>query len=204
MKELSVLRRICRGTLGVAALVGVILAAPSAVLAEQSGGGLTSLSQLFSNTSRSGTVSRGGTRSTVRYATNKRPGSIVISTRDRTLHYVLPGGKAVRYKIGVGRQGFQWGGVKSVSRKAKWPGWTPPAAMRKRQPYLPAYMPGGPGNPLGARALYLGSSLYRIHGTSEAHTIGRAVSSGCFRMLNADVVDLYERVRIGAKVYVLR
>ncbi len=130
------------------------------------------------------------------------PGSIVVSTKHRKLWYVLPGGEAIIYGVGVGRLGFTWGGKTRISRKAKWPGWTPPAEMRQRQPGLPKHMKGGPNNPLGARALYLGSSLYRIHGTNRAHTIGQAVSSGCIRMMNADVVDLYKRASVGATVYV--
>lgn len=129
-------------------------------------------------------------------------GTIIIKTSKRKLYYVLPGGKAIEYGIGVGRYGFTWSGKTKVSRKAKWPGWTPPAEMHARQPGLPKYMPGGPDNPLGARALYLGSSLYRIHGTNQAYTIGHAVSSGCIRMLNSEVIDLYNRTRVGAKVVV--
>jgi lipoprotein-anchoring transpeptidase ErfK/SrfK len=127
-------------------------------------------------------------------------GNIVINTAERRLYFILGDGKALRYGIGVGRPGFAWGGVHSVSRKAEWPGWTPPPQMRKRVPSLPAFMPGGPENPLGARAMYLGSTYYRIHGSNEPWTIGQAVSSGCFRMTNEDVTDLYERVRVGARV----
>ena len=144
-------------------------------------------------------------RQTVDYATNEKPGTIVIDTNRKCLYLVLGDGKAIRYGIGVGRDGFSWKGVEHVSRKAEWPTWTPPAEMIARQPELAAYatgMPGGPNNPLGARALYLGSTLYRIHGTAEPWSIGRAVSSGCIRLLNEDVIDLYERVRIGAKVVV--
>jgi lipoprotein-anchoring transpeptidase ErfK/SrfK len=144
------------------------------------------------------------TREEVRYDGRYSPGTIVVDTRERVLYYVLSRDKAIRYGVGVGREGFSWGGVSHVSRKAEWPGWTPPSDMRQRQPWLPSYVPGGEGNPLGARALYLGSTLYRIHGTNEAQTIGRAVSSGCIRMLNKDVIDLYERVPIGAKVVVLQ
>jgi len=132
------------------------------------------------------------------------PGTIVISTSERRLYYVTSRGQAIRYGIGVGRQGFQWSGVKTVSAKREWPSWTPPSQMLKRRPDLPRYMPGGIDNPLGARAMYLGSSLYRIHGSNEPETIGQAVSSGCFRMTNEDVVDLYNRVRVGTTVYVLR
>ncbi|WP_375458979.1 L,D-transpeptidase [uncultured Enterovirga sp.] len=132
------------------------------------------------------------------------PGTIIVSTAERRLYFVLSGGQAVRYGIGVGRPGFAWGGVQTITRKAVWPAWTPPAAMLRRRPDLPRHMVGGEGNPLGARALYLGGSLYRIHGSNEPHTIGQAVSSGCIRMLNEDVVDLYERVRVGTRVVVLR
>jgi lipoprotein-anchoring transpeptidase ErfK/SrfK len=144
------------------------------------------------------------TRGTVSYPSGERPGTIVINTHERRLYYVLGNGQAIRYGIGVGRDGFAWSGVKTVSAKREWPSWTPPIEMLRRRPDLPRYMPGGPDNPLGARALYLGSTLYRIHGSNEPHTIGQAVSSGCFRMTNADVVDLYNRVRVGAKVIVQR
>lgn len=135
---------------------------------------------------------------------SQRPGTIVISTSQRRLYFVLGQGQAIQYGIGVGRPGFTWTGTKMVSMKREWPAWSPPAAMLRRRPDLPRYMPGGLGNPLGARALYLGSSMYRIHGSNEPETIGYAVSSGCIRMTNADVVDLYNRTRIGTKVVVLR
>jgi lipoprotein-anchoring transpeptidase ErfK/SrfK len=138
----------------------------------------------------------------VEYETSLKPGSIVVETGERRLYFVLADGQAIKYGIGVGRDGFTWSGQHRISRTAEWPGWTPPAAMRKRVPDLPAYMPGGPNNPLGARALYIGSTLYRIHGTSEPWTIGQAVSSGCIRMTNEDVTDLYERVKVGALVVV--
>lgn len=144
------------------------------------------------------------TREEVGYDGKYAPGTIVVDTSERVLYYVLTDNRAIRYGVGVGREGFAWSGTEYVSRKAEWPGWTPPSDMRRRQPWLPSYVPGGEGNPLGARALYLGATLYRIHGTSEAQTIGRAVSSGCIRMLNNDVIDLYERVRVGAKVVVLQ
>jgi lipoprotein-anchoring transpeptidase ErfK/SrfK len=144
------------------------------------------------------------TRSVVPYSGREAPGTILISTQQRQLYLVQPGGTAMRYSIGVGRDGFQWSGTHSVSRKEKWPDWIPPAEMLKRRPDLPRHMAGGEDNPLGARAIYLGSTLYRIHGSNEPDTIGQAVSSGCFRMLNADVIDLYERVRVGAKVVVQR
>jgi len=142
-------------------------------------------------------------RQVVRYAGSHQPGTIVIDTPAKFLYLVQPGGVAIRYGIGVGRPGFSWAGLKTVSMKREWPEWRPPNEMLKRRPDLPRYMPGGIDNPLGARALYLGSSLYRIHGTNEPHTIGRAVSSGCIRMLNEDVVDLYDRVRVGTRVVVI-
>jgi len=142
-------------------------------------------------------------RQEVDYPTSERPGTIVIDTPDKFLYLVEPGGKALRYGVGVGRPGFEWAGVKAISRKAEWPGWTPPPEMMKRRPDLPAHMDGGLDNPLGARALYLGSSMYRIHGTNEPWTIGQNVSSGCIRMMNDDVIDLYERVKIGSKVIVM-
>ncbi|MCB1522783.1 MAG: L,D-transpeptidase [Rhodoblastus sp.] len=142
-------------------------------------------------------------RAEVDYKTSERPGTIVVDTRDKHLYLVQEGGRAIRYGIGVGRPGFTWAGVKTITRKAEWPGWTPPPEMIKRRPDLPKHMEGGPENPLGARALYLGSSLYRIHGTNEPYTIGQNVSSGCIRMMNHDVEDLYDRVRVGTKVIVL-
>ena len=132
-----------------------------------------------------------------------RPGTIIVKTSERRLYLVQKGGKAIMYKVGVGRPGFAWKGKHRITRKAKWPGWTPPPAMRKREPWLPAYMPGGIENPLGARALYIGSTLYRLHGTSNRKSIGRAVSSGCIRLLNKDVEDLYNRVKVGARIIVL-
>lgn len=143
-------------------------------------------------------------REIVDYETRERPGTIVIDSPQRRLYLVLEGGKAVRYGVGVGRPGFEWGGIKAVTRKAEWPDWTPPAQMLRRRPDLPRFMAGGPNNPLGARAMYLGSSLYRIHGSNEPRTIGQAVSSGCIRMTNEDVVDLYDRVRVGSKVVIIR
>jgi lipoprotein-anchoring transpeptidase ErfK/SrfK len=147
---------------------------------------------------------RASYRSIVKYDGEYEPGTVVISTRERRLYYVLPDGKAVRYAVGVGRQGFQWSGTETVTRKREWPDWRPPLAMLKRRPDLPRYMSGGINNPLGARALYLGTSEYRIHGSNEPWTMGQAVSSGCIRMTNADVIDLYKRVDVGATVVVLR
>ncbi len=143
-------------------------------------------------------------RRVVQFTTQYAPGTIVVSTKERRLYYVMEDGKAIQYGVGVGRPGFQWSGSQAITRKAEWPSWTPPAQMLKRRPDLPRFMKGGPDNPLGARALYLGSSLYRIHGSNEPETIGEAVSSGCFRMTNEDVTDLYDRVRVGARVIVLR
>ncbi|MCB1473342.1 MAG: L,D-transpeptidase [Rhodobiaceae bacterium] len=143
-------------------------------------------------------------RKVVDFDTKHPAGTIIVKTGEKRLYLVLGDGTAMRYGVGVGRPGFQWHGSHRISRKEEWPGWTPPAAMRKRVPNLPAYMPGGPGNPLGARAMYIGSTLYRIHGSNEPWTIGREVSSGCIRMTNNDVTDLYERVRVGARVIVTR
>ncbi len=141
-------------------------------------------------------------RQTVAYETKYRPGTIIVETSERRLYFVLEDGKAIKYGIGVGRDGFRWSGIHTITRKEEWPGWTPPPQMRKRVPGLPAYMEGGPDNPLGARALYIGGTLYRLHGTSEPWTIGQAVSSGCIRLTNEDIIDLYDRVKIGAKVVV--
>lgn len=141
-------------------------------------------------------------RTVVPYPTRLKPGSIVISTSERRLYYILGSGQAIRYGIGVGREGFTWGGIKRISAKREWPDWTPPSQMLQRRPDLPRYMHGGLANPLGARAMYLGSTLYRIHGSNEPQTIGHAVSSGCFRLTNEDVIDLYNRVRVGATVVI--
>jgi lipoprotein-anchoring transpeptidase ErfK/SrfK len=141
-------------------------------------------------------------REVVDYTGPYSAGTIVIDTEERRLYYVQGEGKALKYGIGVGRPGFTWAGTHRITRKAEWPGWTPPPAMRKRQPDLPYHMPGGPDNPLGARAMYLGSTIYRIHGTAEPWTIGQAVSSGCIRMTNEDVTHLYEQVGVGTKVIV--
>lgn len=142
-------------------------------------------------------------RQIVAYKTNQKAGTIIVNTGEKHLYLVLGDGKALRYGIGTARSGFEWSGTHKVSNKREWPGWTPPAEMKRRQPNLPDYMPGGINNPLGARAIYIGSTLYRIHGTNEPWTIGQDVSSGCIRMVNDDVEDLYARVKIGAKVIVL-
>jgi lipoprotein-anchoring transpeptidase ErfK/SrfK len=141
-------------------------------------------------------------RTLVSFPSNYAPGTIFIDTAERRLYLMLANGQALRYGIGVGRDGFRWSGVHRISAKKEWPSWTPPSQMRARRPDLPRYMPGGIENPLGARALYLGSSLYRIHGSNEPETIGQAVSSGCFRMTNEDVQDLYNRVSVGTRVIV--
>jgi lipoprotein-anchoring transpeptidase ErfK/SrfK len=142
-------------------------------------------------------------RQVVNYSTALAPGTIVVDTAQTYLYFVLGSGKAIRYGIGVGRDGFTWSGAQTVTRMAQWPDWTPPQEMIERQPYLPRWMAGGKGNPLGARALYLGSTVYRIHGTNAPETIGTQVSSGCFRLTNADVSDLYSRVSVGTKIIVL-
>jgi lipoprotein-anchoring transpeptidase ErfK/SrfK len=142
-------------------------------------------------------------RQVVNYATREAPGTVIIDTPNTYLYYVLGGGQAIRYGIGVGREGFTWSGTQTITKKAEWPDWTPPPEMIARQPYLPRQMAGGPGNPLGARAMYLGSTVYRIHGTNAPETIGTHVSSGCLRLTNEDVADLYSRVNIGTKVIVL-
>lgn len=141
-------------------------------------------------------------RQMVFFRTNEPPNTLVIHTSERFLYVVMGNNRALRYGIGVGREGFQWAGLQKVSRKAEWPDWTPPPEMIQRQPYLPRFMAGGPGNPMGARALYLGSTVYRIHGTNQPETIGQAISSGCFRLANGDVIDLFERVPVGAKVII--
>ena len=141
-------------------------------------------------------------RQTVSFVSNYAPGTILINTAERRLYLVLPNGQALRYGIGVGRDGFRWGGVHRISAKKEWPSWTPPSQMLARRPDLPRHMAGGIDNPLGARAMYLGSTLYRIHGSNEPETIGQAVSSGCFRMTNDDVTDLYSRVSVGTTVVV--
>jgi lipoprotein-anchoring transpeptidase ErfK/SrfK len=142
-------------------------------------------------------------RQIVSYPTREAPGTVIIDTPNTYLYYVLGGGQAIRYGIGVGRDGFTWSGVQSITKKAEWPDWTPPPEMIARQPYLPRHMAGGPGNPLGARAMYLGGTVYRIHGTNAPETIGTQVSSGCIRLTNQDVSDLYSRVNVGTKVMVL-
>jgi lipoprotein-anchoring transpeptidase ErfK/SrfK len=156
--------------------------------------------ELFGGTSYIGSIKR----TTVSAPGNYAPGTIIVNTTERRLYLIQDGGTALKYGIGVGRVGFTWAGTTAVVSKKEWPDWTPPSQMLARRPDLPRHMKGGPENPLGARAMYLGSSLYRIHGSNEPETIGQAVSSGCFRLLNDDVIDLYDRVRVGAKVIVMR
>jgi lipoprotein-anchoring transpeptidase ErfK/SrfK len=141
-------------------------------------------------------------RQAVYYRSQHPPGTIVVETSERHLYLIESETRAIRYGIGVGRDGFQWSGMLKVTRKAEWPDWTPPPEMIQRQPYLPRFMAGGPGNPLGARAMYLGNTVYRVHGTNAPETIGHAVSSGCFRLVNDDVIDLYDRVNVGTRVIV--
>jgi lipoprotein-anchoring transpeptidase ErfK/SrfK len=141
-------------------------------------------------------------RQSVYYRTEQPPGTIIVNTADRYLYLIMGNGVAMRYGIGVGRDGFQWGGTQKITLKREWPDWVPPPEMIERQPYLPRWMAGGPGNPLGARAMNLGATVYRIHGTNAPETIGQAVSSGCFRLVNDDVIDLYSRVPVGTKVMV--
>jgi lipoprotein-anchoring transpeptidase ErfK/SrfK len=154
------------------------------------------------HTDRADSVPDDYRRRVVSFRSEYAPGTIVVSTQERFLYLVLPNNLALRYGIGVGRDGFQWGGLHKITRKAEWPDWTPPPEMIQRQPYLPRFMAGGPGNPMGARALYIGTTVYRIHGTNAPETIGQAVSSGCFRLVNDDIIDLFERVPVGTRVVV--
>jgi len=189
-------------------MVMLVVVAPVGAMATARESGCTSLfGCLFGAGSRTTGVRP---RETIAYpdAAKYQPGAIVVSTPERRLYFVLPGGKAISYPVGVGKQGFAWSGTSKVVRKAKWPSWSPPREMIARANangrFLPNELDGGPNNPLGARALYIGGTLYRIHGTNEDESIGHAVSSGCIRMRNADVIDLYKRVEIGAPVYVFQ
>jgi lipoprotein-anchoring transpeptidase ErfK/SrfK len=157
----------------------------------------------YSSTDNGNQVRADLRRVTVDYPSNEAPGTVIVDTQNTYLYYVLGGGKAIRYGIGVGREGFTWTGVKTVERKAEWPDWTPPPEMIARSPYLPRFMAGGVTNPLGARAMYLSGTFYRIHGTNAPSTIGSRATAGCIRMANEDVIDLYDRVKVGAKVVVL-
>ena len=198
-----------------AAFVGLSLIAASLSPAAAAGGfapppGITLTSgtpahflQLRSSNSKKVRLDAKFMRQVVPFKTDQSVGTIIVNTGEKFLYLVLGQGKALRYGIGTAKEGFAWSGTHKITRKAEWPGWTPPAEMKQRRPDLPDYMPGGIKNPLGARALYLGATLYRIHGTNEPWTIGGDVSSGCIRMVNDDVIDLYERVKIGAKVIVL-
>jgi lipoprotein-anchoring transpeptidase ErfK/SrfK len=186
-----------RSFFGACVLVASMSAAPAFAYSDPQGSGsLADFLNIFSQ--------QAIPRQVVAWSSRYAPGTVVVSTSQRRLYYVLGNGQAIRYGVGVGRQGFTWSGTKTVSMKREWPHWRPPAQMLRRRPDLPRYMRGGIENPLGARAIYLGSSLYRIHGSNEPDTIGAAVSSGCIRMTNRDVVDLYERVRVGTRVVVLR
>jgi len=143
-------------------------------------------------------------RSMVPFETKEKPGTVIVFTKERKLYLVTSPGQAMRYGVGVGRDGFTWHGIHTVTNKREWPDWRPPPEMIKRQPYLPRHMKGGPGNPLGARAMYIGSTVYRIHGTHDPDSVGEADSSGCIRLTNPDIIDLYERVKVGAKVIVVQ
>jgi lipoprotein-anchoring transpeptidase ErfK/SrfK len=196
------LRRVAAAVIAVAGLGGAIASAEPLGLAEP----MRNPGAIFDNVVRDPSSNLGMPaqlrRQVVEYS-GEASGTIVIDTARTYLYYVLGGGRAIRYGIGVGREGFTWSGVETIARKSEWPDWIPPAEMVARQPYLPRWVAGGPGNPLGARALYLGNTAYRIHGTNQPATIGGHVSSGCIRMLNEDVMDLYDRVNVGTKVVVL-
>jgi lipoprotein-anchoring transpeptidase ErfK/SrfK len=191
-----------RRILSTVAVLAGLVAAPGAAQANDI------YDVIFGRNVKANTSTRSGMsaipREIVPYAGREAAGTIIVNAPERRLYLVLGDGTALRYGVGVGRPGFEWGGVQRISRKAEWPAWTPPPQMLRRRPDLPRYMPGGPDNPLGARAMYLGGSLYRIHGSNEPKTIGQAVSSGCIRMTNDDVTDLYARVKVGAKVVVIR
>jgi lipoprotein-anchoring transpeptidase ErfK/SrfK len=185
-----------RRLLSAAALVAVFAATP-ALAQEYNSDDIFGLGRVFG-----GGGSSPVPKATVQFVGNYAPGTIIVDTAQRRLYLVNGDGTAIRYGIGVGRDGFRWGGTHRITAKKEWPAWTPPAQMLRRRPDLPRHMAGGPDNPLGARAMYLGSTLYRIHGSNEPETIGQAVSSGCFRMTNDDVKDLYDRVRVGTLVVV--
>ena len=193
-----------RGLMSVAVALGLVLAASIGAPESAEAGRFFDVSSKKWVTYKS--YRRGGKspieRKIVKYDGPHKPNTIIIDTAERRLYHVMENGKALKYGIGVGREGFQWAGNHRISRKAEWPGWTPPPAMRKREPDLPQYVEGGLNNPLGARALYIGSTLYRIHGSNEPWTIGQAVSSGCIRMSNEDVTYLYDQVKVGTRVVV--
>ena len=189
---------------GMALSVGSAAAAPLPLLASApAGASSTAIDRPSADETDSVELAPNLHRQMVDYSANVAPGTVVIDTEQTYLYFVLGEGKAIRYGIGVGRQGFTWSGVERVTRKAEWPDWVPPAEMIARQPYLARFTAGGEGNPLGARAIYLGNTIYRIHGTNMPGTIGTKVSSGCIRLLNADVADLYNRVTVGTKIIVL-
>ena len=192
-------RTVIAVTIGAGVIFGAL-----AAKADPAAASLASMSIVPSNTYRMGAAPHVAIpREIVDYAAGHAPGTIVVNSAERRLYLVLENGKARRYGVGVGRPGFGWSGTQTITMKQEWPDWRPPAAMLKRRPDLPRFMKGGEENPLGARAMYLGSSIYRIHGSNEPESIGHAVSSGCIRMLNEDVVDLYNRVKVGTKVIVI-
>jgi lipoprotein-anchoring transpeptidase ErfK/SrfK len=192
------------GLIVVAALAGAWMAPAAAQPMPLAPGGVLDLGEEPGRVSAEETVIADGpyARQMVFFRSSEPPGTVIIHTAERFLYIVQPNNRALRYGIGVGREGFQWSGLVKIARKAEWPDWTPPPEMIARQPYLPRFMAGGPGNPMGARALYLGGTEYRIHGTNQPETIGSAVSSGCFRLANGDVIDLYARVPVGTKVII--
>jgi lipoprotein-anchoring transpeptidase ErfK/SrfK len=185
------------------AAAAAVAVAASAFATQASANPFALLGFGYSSTDNGNQVRADLRRATVNYQTNEAPGTVVVDTQNTYLYYILGGGQAIRYGIGVGREGFTWSGVKTVERKSEWPDWTPPPEMIARSPYLPRFMAGGVTNPLGARAMYLSGSFYRIHGTNAPSTIGSRATAGCIRMVNEDVIDLYDRVRVGAKVVVL-
>ena len=190
-------------TLSRIATAAAVAIAATAFATEASANPFAWLGLGYSSTDNGNQVRADLRRVTVNYPTNEAPGTVIVDTQNTYLYYVLGGGKAIRYGIGVGREGFTWAGVKTVERKAEWPDWTPPPEMIARSPYLPRFMAGGVTNPLGARAMYLSGTFYRIHGTNAPSTIGSRATAGCIRMANEDVIDLYDRVKVGAKVVVL-
>jgi lipoprotein-anchoring transpeptidase ErfK/SrfK len=190
-------------TLSRIATAAVVAIAATAFATEASANPFAWLGLGYSSTDNGNQVRADLRRVTVDYPSNEAPGTVIVDTQNTYLYYVLGGGKAIRYGIGVGREGFTWAGVKTVERKAEWPDWTPPPEMIARSPYLPRFMAGGVTNPLGARAMYLSGTFYRIHGTNAPSTIGSRATAGCIRMANEDVIDLYDRVKVGAKVVVL-
>jgi lipoprotein-anchoring transpeptidase ErfK/SrfK len=190
-------------TLSRIATAAAVAIAATAFATEASANPFAWLGLGYSSTDNGNQVRADLRRVTVDYPSNEAPGIVIVDTQNTYLYYVLGGGKAIRYGIGVGREGFTWAGVKTVERKAEWPDWTPPPEMIARSPYLPRFMAGGVTNPLGARAMYLSGTFYRIHGTNAPSTIGSRATAGCIRMANEDVIDLYDRVKVGAKVVVL-